>query len=165
MRNAVVAIVLVAACGPSAAELKTAKTAEYAASPQDLLELAVQAASETYKIGEVDRTSFSFSTQPQFYSATGERESPGVDGYVNLRPKSVQVAFNVQVQPTDEHHATIQVTPKTFQTIAGSPKPRELTPDDPNLPGWVHGRVDSLSMAIYQRAKQYVIAAPGQTAP
>jgi hypothetical protein len=28
-------------------------------------------------------------------------------------------------------------------------------PDDPNLPPWVHGRADALSLAIYDKAKSH----------
>jgi hypothetical protein len=162
MRNVVLVIAALAACGPSAAELKTAKTATYAAPGQQLLELASQAASDTYKVADVDRANLSLITQARFYSPTGDLESPGQGDYVNLQPGSLQVAFIVQILPTDDHHAAIQVVPRTFQLVSGSPKPRELAPDDPNLPGWVHGRVDALAMAIYQRAKPYVT---GQAAP
>jgi hypothetical protein len=37
--------------------------------------------------------------------------------------------------------------------IPASPTPRERRADDPNLPPWVLGRVDSLALAIYERAK------------
>jgi hypothetical protein len=165
MRNVVLAIAALAACGPSAAEVKTAKTATYGASGQDLLELALQATSETYKVGDVDRGNLSFVTQARFYSPTGDLESPGQGDFVHLQPGSLQVAFIVRVLPADDHHAVVEVVPRTFQVLTGSPQPRELTPDDPNLPGWVHGRVDSLAMAIFQHAKRYVLSPPGQAAP
>jgi hypothetical protein len=165
MRNVVQVIAVVAACGPSVAEVKTAKTATYVVSGPELLALALEATAPVYKIGDIDRENLSFITQARFYSPTGDLESPGQGDFVNLQPSSLRVAFVVQVIQTDEHHAAIQVVPKTFQVVNGSPKPRELAPDDPNLPGWVHGRVDSLTIAIYQRAKQYVMAPPGQPAP
>jgi hypothetical protein len=53
------------------------------------------------------------------------------------------------------------VTPITLQALAGSPKPRELKPDDPYLPPWVLGRADQLQFEIYDRARSLVAAPPG----
>jgi hypothetical protein len=48
------------------------------------------------------------------------------------------------------------VTPQTFQVLSGSPKPRELMPDDPYLPPFVLGRADELSFEIYDHARGMV---------
>jgi hypothetical protein len=63
----------------------------------------------------------------------------------------------VEVVTTDLDRKVVVVTPITLQMLTGSPKPRELTPDDPNLPGWVRGRVDALAVAIHDAAKQHEV--------
>lgn len=151
-------LVLVAACGANAAELKTAKTAAYKMKPHDLLELSEQVASENYKIGDVNDEELTFMTAPQWYSAEGDRESPGAGGFVQMRDRSVEVALIVQIIETENGDSMVTVTPKTFQELTGSPKPRELAPDDPNLPPWIHGRADDLALAIYSKAKPQVDA-------
>ena len=149
-------LVLGAACGASAAEIKTAKTAAYKMRPLELFELSEQVATETYKVGDANDAELTFITAPQWYSPEGDRESPGAGGFVQMADRSVEVSLIVQVVQLDNGDSTVTVTPKTFQEIRGYPKPRELTADDPNLPPWIHGRADDLALAIYQRAKSQV---------
>jgi hypothetical protein len=151
----VVALVL-AGCGPSAAEIQTAKDATYHGSPAEIFAIAEQVAAQTYKIGDRDPDALIFMTQPQWYSPEGGRQSAGVDDYVQLDDRSVQLALFVQVVAPAKDRISIKITPKTFQYISGSPKPRELAPEDPNLPSWIHGRVDSLTYEIYKAAQPYV---------
>ena len=149
-------LVLVVACGPSNAEIKTAKSTQYSASPQQLFDLAIQVAQRDYKIGEVEAEDGRFATAPQFYNAEGGRQSAGAGGYVQMGGGSILLQLFVEVLESERGHVVV-VTPKTFQMVSGSPKPRELAPDDPNLPGWVSGRVDALAMAIYEAAKQHAV--------
>lgn len=166
MRNVVWAITMLVACGPSAAEVKTARQTVYRADPGTLFELAMSTTRETYKIADVNKEDFSFITESRWYSPEGDLESPGAGGFVTMVDRSVAVSFIVQVTPSETHgDFGIVVIPKTFQHLEGSPKPRELPADDPNLPTWIHGRVDALALAIYQRAKGYAVAPPGQTSP
>lgn len=156
-----VLIVGAMACGASSAELHTAKTAIYNGDPRKIMEIALEVTRETYKVGEIDAATMSFITEPKFYSREGDLESPGVGDFVHLRAGSVQVQFVVEVTTTADQQSVVSVTPRTFQVIGGSPKPRELRPDDPYLPTFVTGRADSLALAIYDRAKPFVAAPPG----
>jgi hypothetical protein len=150
---------VLAACGPSASEVRTAKLAQYSASPVEMLHIAVDVAREAnYKIGDLSEERLEMITQPKFFSHEGDLESPGADGFVSIRPGSVQVSFIVRVVLGDMNRTTVTVTPKTFESVQGSPKPRELMPDDPYLPPWVLGRADALTLAIYERAKPYAMA-------
>jgi hypothetical protein len=162
MHRALLVVAIAAACGPSSSEIKTAKTTTYNAEPIQILKLAAQAAEdEHYKIGDVDEGAVAFATEVKSFSSTGDLESAGAGGVVMLRPGSVQVIFIVKVVATEGHQVAVTVTPKTFQVVAGSPKPRELGPDDPYLPSFVTGRADALALAIYQHAKAYAMAPPG----
>jgi hypothetical protein len=149
-----VVALMAAACGPSTGQVKTAKLAHYKAPPATLFQIAVEVAERDYKIGEVDEAGARFVTTPQIYSPEGGRQSAGAGGFVNMSDRSVMLSLFVEVLPSEPGHVVV-VTPKTFQMISGSPKPRELAPDDPNLPGWVSGRVDTLAVAIYEAAKQH----------
>ncbi|HEY4181472.1 MAG TPA: hypothetical protein VGM90_31715 [Kofleriaceae bacterium] len=149
-------------CGASAAEIKTAKTAEYKLPPQSMLDIATQVAQIDYKLlaGSVDVVNGTFSTEPQWYHADGGRISAyneGTGDYVNAHGGDVQVWFVVEVRQISDNYVAVDVQPKTLQLIAGSPQPRELQTDDPNLPPWIHGRVDELALKIYDSAKQYAI--------
>lgn len=148
---------LAAACGPSSGQVKAAKTARYTAPPQTLFDIALQEAQKNYQIGEVDAENHRFATAPQMYSAEGGRQSPGAGGFVQMSEGSVQLTLIVAVEPTDMNRHVVTVTPQTFQVVSGSPKPRELQPNDPGLPPWVHGRVDTLAVAIYEAARHHAV--------
>lgn len=149
-------LAFVIACGPSSAQIKSAKTAQYKAPPATIYELAKLAASDDYKIGDETPSMYTFITAAQFYSREGGRESPGADGIVQTSTfGSVRVQLIVQVVDVD-HHAVVTVTPKVYETVTGSPQLRELKVGDPSIPPWVGGRVDALAIAIYERAKQYI---------
>jgi hypothetical protein len=143
------------ACGPSAAEIKTAKSAGYSGEPAQLFAEIEAVTTETYKLGEVDREGFALATMPQWYSPEGGRQG-GTGDYVNIGDRSVQLMLIVQLVAADSRYV-VTVIPKTLQHLSGSPRPRELLPDDPNLPGWVHGRVDSLHMEIHKRLQKYAV--------
>lgn len=147
---------VMAACGPSAAEIKMAKTAGYRGDPAELFAAIEEATAATYKIGEVERDQHALATVPQWYSPEGGRQSSGAGDYVQIGDRSVQVTLIVELVDT-ESRFVVTVTPKTFQHLSGSPQPRELAPDDPNLPGWVQGRVDSLQLEIHKRLQKYVV--------
>jgi hypothetical protein len=143
------------ACGPSASEIKTAKTASYSIQPEEAFKIAGDVTAETYKIGDVHDDKLELLTAEQWYNPEGGRESPGAGGTVQLVDRSIMLLLIVQVVNDGTTH--VVVTPKTFQYISGSPKPRELAPEDPGVPGWVHGRVDELQLAIHKHLEKYTV--------
>ena len=158
-----VALLVVGGCGPSAKQIQIAKAAEYQGAPQHLLDLALQVAQFDYKIGAIDIEGLKFATEPQWYSAEGGRRGTSSDAngdYAMIGGGDIQVSLVVRVRLIGKDRVVVEVTPRTFQAVSGSPQPRELAPEDPNLPGWVQGRVDSLAVAIYEQAKQRYLA-PG----
>jgi hypothetical protein len=143
------------ACGPSSAEIRDAKEAAYSGSPGEIFDIVEQTVAETYKIGEAQRSEqYILATQPQWYSPEGGRQSAGPDDFVQLSDRSIQLTLIVEVVGVPER-ILITITPRTFQNVSGSPKPRELTPDDPNLPPWVTGRVDSLFVEVHKRLQKF----------
>jgi len=151
---------LIASCGPSAGQIKEAKSAEYTAQPKQILDIAIQVAQQKYKVGAIDPDGLKFATVPQWYSREGGRISPNTDGrngdFVNASGGDVQVSLIVAVHLLPRDRVVVSVTPKSFELIAGSAYPRELTPEDPNLPPWVLGRANTLALAIYKYAKPYI---------
>ncbi len=144
----------VTACAPSTAELRTAKATVYQSDGGQLLALAQQAAGDKhYKLGAVDDGHLVFETQPIFYSAEGDLQTPGADSYTIVQNHSVKVSFVVELQEVADRQFAVRVTPHTYEYLAGSPQLRPLEPEDPNLPPWIHGRADALQLAIYDRAK------------
>ncbi len=155
-------LVAIVACGASNAELRTAKTAVYTGDARKIMDLAEQgAADEHYKIGGVDDGHLSFETAPRFYSSEGDLQSPGAENYTKVDNRSVKVSFIVTIAETSTNQYMVSVTPRTWQYLAGSPQMRELAPDDLGLPPWVHGRADALTVAIYDRARGFVVVPAG----
>ena len=76
---------------------------------------------------------------------------------MNIVDRSIRLQLVVELTDPEDKYHLVTVTPKTFQHISGSPQPRELAPDDPNLPGWVQGRVDSLHVEIHKRLQNYAV--------
>ncbi|MFN0247092.1 MAG: hypothetical protein ACKV2T_09290 [Kofleriaceae bacterium] len=151
--------VLVTACGPSTAEIKTAKATTYVGDAGEIFDATRRVVGETYKVFDAGRTedAFRLVTTEQWYSPEGGRQSSGSDDFVQLVDRSIMLQLVVDVVPTASNHAVIQITPRTLQHVSGSPKARELAPDDPGLPGWVTGRVDQLHHDIYKGLQQYVV--------
>ena len=134
----------------------------YTAAPNQLLDLAVQVAQRTYKVKDVDPVKNVFITEGQWYTAEGGRIGTTDEGngdYVHAGGGSVRVAFEVRLVPVDEdatNRFSVVIEQHTFQLVSGSPQPRELTTDDPSLPPWVKGRVDSLAVEIYEAGKPLI---------
>ncbi len=149
-------------CGPSGGQIKTAKMAVYTAAPNQLLDIAVQVAQRTYKVKDIDPAKNMFITDGQWYTPEGGRIGTTDEGngdYVNAGGGDVRVAFEVRLIPVEGDSAnrfSVVIEQHTFQLVSGSPQPRELLTDDPNLPPWVKGRVDSLAVDIYEAAKPLV---------
>jgi hypothetical protein len=157
---AFIVVAVVASCGPSTAQIKEAKAAEYKAPAKQVLDVALQVAQLKYKIGVIDPDALKFATAPQWYTREGGRISPNNDGnngdFVNAGGGDIQVSLIVAVHLVPLERVVVSVTPKTYELIVGSPQPRELQVDDPNLPPWVLGRADTLALAIHKHAKQYI---------
>jgi hypothetical protein len=162
MRAAFVVAGAIAACAPSDADIRTAKSTIYNGNADQIFQMAEQGAmDENYKIGPVDAGHLMFETEGHFYSATGDRQSEGAEGYVKVDNHSVKVSFIVVVDEVGASQYVVSVKPRTWQYLAGSPQMRELDPADPSLPPWVLGRADHLQLAIYDRTRGFVVAAPG----
>ena len=73
--------------------------------------------------------------------------------FVACGPSSAEI----KMAKTASYAGGYRRVPKTFQHISGSPKPRELAPDDPNLPGWVQGRVETLYVEIHKSLQKYQV--------
>jgi hypothetical protein len=153
MRGVVlVASLALVGCAASDAEIRSAKTSIYYGNAAQILQLAEQGAmDENYKIGPVDDGHLTFETVGRFYSPTGDLQSEGAEGYVKVDNHSVKVSFIVEIDQLANDQFRVQVRPRTWQYLAGSPQMRELDPTDPSLPPWVLGRSDHLAVAIHDR--------------
>lgn len=148
--------------GPSTKEVRTAKLAEYNAQTTQLLDIATQVVQQNYKVADIDPEQAVLITASQWYSAEGMRRGTSNAGngdyLVNMRGGDIELSLEVRVIGAAGGRVVVTVQPRTRQLVSGSPQPRPLAPDDPNLPPWVTGRVDTLAVDIYNAAKQFAHA-------
>ena len=154
--------VLVFGCGPSSKEVRTAKLAEYNAQTNQILDIATQVAQRNYKIADIDPQRGKIFTSAQWYSAEGGRRGTANEGngdyLVNMSGGDIELSLEITVLGAAGGRVIVAIEPRTRQLVAGSPQPRPLAPNDPNLPPWVTGRVDTLAVDIYNAAKQFAQA-------
>ena len=157
-------LVSAAGCPPSAAQIKTARDAHYRGPPESLLQGAEEAATEQhYKIRESNPDAGAFITLDKVWSPEGETESTGAGDAIQVRDKSIIIAFVVRVVAAGHDQFAIQIEPKIRRMYASRPNLDDLEPDDPSLPGWVGGKTDELTVAIHDKLAAF--AAPAAPAP
>ena len=148
--------------GPSSKEIRTAKLAEYDAQTAQILDIATQVIQQKYKVADIDPQQAKIITSAQWYSEDGGRRGTANEGngdyLVNMRGGDIELSLEVRVLGAAGGRVLVTVEPHTRQLVSGSPQPRPLAPDDPNLPPWVKGRVDALAVDIYNAAKQFAHA-------
>src|SRR5690242_20461121 len=100
MRSLVfIALAMLVACGPSAAEIKKAKTASYVGDPKEMFEIVIATTGETYKVADAtkDESSFKLITLEQWYSPEGGRQSSGAGDYVQIDDRSIRLQMLVEM--------------------------------------------------------------------
>ena len=148
MRVGVCVVLALAACGPTAVEIKTAKDARYDASAQDVYAQAEAETATTYEIGERLPDELIFATVPSWYSDNGRLSRDAEDAQKTAG--NMQVSFVVVVSVEVTKTAVI-VTPKVIDYTPGVAKPTDIGPNDPKLPAWITKRADELQVAIHKR--------------
>lgn len=148
-----IAIALIA-CGPTAAEIKLARDATYAATPADVFALAEQETARAYPIGERMPEENVFATVPQWFTDAG-RQSHAAEAE-QKKAGNLQLSFAILV--TAEGSGTkVLVTPSAIDYLPGKPEPRTL--DETALPKWIIDRANKLRVQIHKRV-QAKLAAP-----
>lgn len=147
-----------AACGPTAAQVRAARVAHYDASRHTILEAVHGALSDSrYRVwsaadGVVWSTRRSFLrdgtalASPRFRTHGGD-----VDVY------SVAMRIEILGEAGDR---SIRVMP-TITLFRPTLRPLELAPSDRSVPPWVHGQVDALYVRIHERLRASAIRPAG----
>jgi hypothetical protein len=156
--------VFAVACGPSSKEVATAKTARYQGDKLQLFATVKATVEGKYKLSKSDETTLGMQTQPRWYSPEGLTTSASADDERDLPDKSIRLALVVTMLP-DGDKWIIKVSALMQRKNAGMPKPDELSPEDPSVPGWATGKADQLAMDIHKALAQYEVKSPGGIAP
>ena len=141
------AVFALVACGPSSAQIKTARTARYHTTASAAFQAGVAALKDNdYKIQQVDPVAGRAITDVKMTSAGG-----------------IMFAVEIAVMP-DADTFYVQVIPHVQQMKAGYSAPFDIKEGDGAMPGWVTGKLDNLYMSIYGALKKDV-AVPGAAGP
>jgi hypothetical protein len=154
---AAAAMAAVVSCGPSAAQVKTAREARYKGDPATLF-AAVKAATESdYKIAVSDAAALMLRTEGRWYTPDGQADKTRGSDISRLQENSINFVAIVRLIKSDDAY-TVSVEPVAQRLRGLSSTPEQLDMKDPSVPGWVHGKVDSLQIAIHERLKGYAVA-------
>jgi hypothetical protein len=156
-------LAMVASCGPSAAKLKTAQDARYRADPATLY-AAVKAVTESsYKISSSEEGPLMLRTEARWYTPEGQVDTSRGNNIARLQDNSINFSVIVRLVKRDADSYTVNVEPVALRLHGLTSKAEPLDMKDPSVPGWVHGKVESLQLAIHDRLKEYAVT--GATVP
>jgi hypothetical protein len=157
------AIATIASCGPSAANIKTAQDARYKGDPATLFAGAKAATQSDYKIVSSDDGAFTLTTEGVWYTPEGQVDRSTGQNIARLQDMSINLAVVVKVVKADADTYKVDVQPIALRKHGLVSKPETLEMSDPSVPGWVHGKLEGLELAIHDRLKAY--AATGASVP
>lgn len=157
---AVVAVVAVVACGPSAAQINTARTARYRTTASAAFQAGVAAlTSNDYKVAAADAVAGKAQSVPRWYEADGTFVNTNADNQVIMKDGMVVLTLEVGVV-ADGDSFRVEVTPIANQFRDGYSATFPLKPDDAAMSSWIAGKVDSVYISIYDRLKKDAVV-PG----
>jgi len=156
-------VALVVSCGPSAAKLKTAREARYKAEPATLFAGIKQATQSNYKIIAADEAAFMLKTEPRWYTPEGQVDTSWGNNIARLQENSINFSVVVRLVKASADSYTVNVEPVALRLRGLSSKPEAVDLQDPSVPGWVQGKVDSLQLTIHERLEGYAVS--GATVP
>jgi hypothetical protein len=156
-------------CGPSATQVREAREARYPG-PRDHVFAAVERAlGEEHPIATADPAQGVLVTDVRWFDPEGfheDRPEITVGGerevVSTVHDGSLRLAYVVRVVPAGPSSHRIVVEPEVVQYRVSYKALRPMAPDDPELPGWVGGKVDALALALHRRL-QPRLAPPGLT--
>src|SRR5262249_33137601 len=164
----------VVACGPANTEVRSAKEAHYRGDKLVLFNAMKDTVEAKFKLQKSDETTLGMETVTRVYSPEGmlanegsstERDKAKGGGYHSMYPDNSIIMRFVITMLADGDAYVVRVKPIMERYHAGSPQTEPLREDDPSLPGWTSGKVDGISVDIYNALKQYEVKAPGGIAP
>jgi hypothetical protein len=156
---------LLVACGPSSAQIKAAREARYQGSRDELFLAVSNAVGRDQTIEKVDAEQGALLTRGRWYEPDGTYEDRAL-GKETVRPEdgAIFLAFLVTVVGAEPPYQ-VKVEPVVQQIRSGYSAHYQMKPDDPQMPGWVHGKIDDYQLELHARLKRWEIGAPAATPP
>jgi hypothetical protein len=157
-------VALLMSCGPSSAVVKTARETHYKGPPATLFATAKTVVTEAdYPIALADENGFTLKTEGRWYTPEGQVDRTRGNNIARLQENSVNFSVRVTVIKMGGESFTVTVEPVALKLRGLSSEPDPLKVGDPEMPGWVMSKVDTLQMSIYDRLKSYAVT--GGTTP
>jgi hypothetical protein len=159
------ALAVATGCGPSA-QLKAAREARYHGDRTEVFLEVTNVVAKTYPIDRTDAEIGALATQGRWYEKDGTYEDKALGSETTVRAEdgSVFLRFEVSVVGGQPPYQVV-VAPSVDQIRSGYSAPYHMKPDDPQMPGWVIGKVEDLQIAIHAHLGKRFGGAPGTTAP
>ncbi len=144
-------------CGPSSGQINQAKTATYRAEPSVVFRAVVDAVADKYKVRQADAAAGLIATEARWHEPDGtyEDKAAGDSGVIG-QDGSIMLGFEVRMTEAAGAYA-VEVIPRAQQMRDGYAAPFPLTPDDPQMPGWVVGKTDDLYLRINAKLKRFEV--------
>jgi len=163
MQKLVVLLVVAVACAPSQAELNTARATTYKAPPATLFGAMKATTGDSYTIAGADEAQLVVQTQATWYTPDGQVDTMVGDNLARLQDNSINFAVIVRLVKTTGDSYAVSVEPIALRLRGLGSKAERVDPSDPDVPGWVRGKVASLEMSLHRALKGY--ATTGTTVP
>ncbi|MEZ4398622.1 MAG: hypothetical protein R3B06_01290 [Kofleriaceae bacterium] len=153
-----VAIFAMVACGPSAAQIKTARTAQYNTTASAAFQAGVAALpANGFKIDQADPVAGRALSQARWFERDGTSAAKDANGNPRVADGAVVVAFEIGVV-SEGSTVSVKVVPHVQQHRDGLSATVPLAEDDPSMPGWIHGMLDNIYLDIYNKLKASAVA-------
>ena len=162
----IVSLAVMAACGPSSAELKTARETTYTAPPATLFAAAKDGlAALHYDIRETDEGNLRLETQPIWFTPQGQIDTTTGENIARLQEDSIHLTYVVQLAKATGDAYRLTVVPLIGRKHGLTSVPDNVAREDPSLPGWVEGKTTALEVNLHDRLKQYATPTTNGTMP
>jgi hypothetical protein len=154
----VLALALSASCGPSSAELKTARDTTYQAPPATLF-AAAKAATQAahYDIKLEDPDNMKLVTDPKWYTPEGQPDASVGNNISQYQQDSINLGFVVELPKSGADSYKLSITRVVLRKHGLSSNPETMDPEDPAVPPWVAGKASALELGIHDALKPYAV--------
>lgn len=146
------------ACGPSSAQIRAARTATYQGDEAAIFRAALAAVRDGYDVQASDPATGTLVTAERWYEANGTFAGSRWDHASRRRiDRSILLHYRVTLH-REAGQVRVEVVPVAQQLRAGYSALFPMAPGDPSMPGWISGKTDLLSVAIWERLRPFEVA-------
>lgn len=146
----------VAGCAGGAA-MQVANEARYQGDRMAMLEVVVQTVQAKYDVVQLDPDTGLVVTRDRWYEKDGTFEDKKAnDVGIIVEDGSFLLRYEVALRTAGPEYK-VEVVPVIAQFRNGYAAPFKMKPDDLSVPGWIHGKTELLTVAIYEALEQYLV--------